>query len=339
MAGPDKIPDTDRANGSRLPDRWKAPLRSARGRVAVIAGAVVLALVASVTIGFAMSRHPGIGASNAAAGSPDTGSAATPATPPIQPSGPFTLPSYWPTPSPSTSTAASATAHPTGGSTGGAVVAKPTRTGSPAPQPIGSWQLADGSGTTAVDSVGHHNGVAANITWVGGAAEFNGTDSEITVPEPVVDTSPGKSFTIAAWVYLWSTNGFVTAVSQDGSDYSGFFLEYSGSDNRWAFARQSVDAQNPTPHRALSSAPPTLNTWTPLVGEFNGATDERQLYVNGQLQGTATDPTPFTATGSLVFGRSIAGGVHSAWFPGLIDHVDIFDQALTGAQIRTLGYQ
>jgi hypothetical protein len=67
--------------------------------------------------------------------------------------------------------------------------------------------------------------------------------------------------------------------------------------------------QNPTPHRALSSAPPTLNTWNPLVG------------------------------GSLVFGRSIAGGGLSAWFPGLIDGVEIFNQASTGAEIRTISYQ
>ncbi|HEV2635925.1 MAG TPA: LamG domain-containing protein [Actinocrinis sp.] len=344
MAVPDKRSDTRGANGSRLPELWKAPLGSARGRVAVIAGAVVLALAASATIGFAVSRHPGPDTSNVAAGSPETASAAPPSTAPGGLSGTFTLPSYWPSPSPSTGATSSApapaaTARPTSGPTGGPAVTKPAQPGSSVPTPIGSWALGDGSGTTALDSVGHHNGVAANITWVGGAAEFNGTDSEITVPYPVVDTSPGKSFTVAAWVCLRSADGFVTAVSQDGSDFSGFFLEYSGSDNRWAFARQSLDAADTVPHRALSTAPPALNTWTPLVGVFNGATDVLQLYVNGQLQGTAVDPTPFKASGNLVFGRSFAGGGQSAWFPGLIDHVKVFNQALTGAQISALGYQ
>lgn len=205
------------------------------------------------------------------------------------------------------------------------------------PQPIGAWQMNSGTGTTALDSVAHHDGAATNIAWVGAAAEFNGSTSEITVPEQVVDTGPGQSFTIAVWAYLWKDSAFATIVSQDGSVNSGFYLEYSQADNRWAFARVSVDALNPTPHRALSSNPPALNTWTPLVGVFNGATDQLQLYVNGQLQGTATDPTPFASYGDLVFGRSIASRGQSAWFPGLIDGVKIFNQALTAAQIREVG--
>jgi len=205
------------------------------------------------------------------------------------------------------------------------------------PQPIGSWGLHDGSGTTAVDTAGGHNGSTENTTWVGGAAEFNGSDSEITVPDPVVDTGPGHSFTVAAWVYLGNESGFVTAVSQDGAVNSGFYLEYDKTDDRWAFARQAVDADGSTPYRALSSAPPQVQTWTPLIGVFNGATGQLQIYVNGQPEGTATDPTPFAATGSLVFGRSIASGGLGGWFPGLIDDVAVFDQALTAAQIHALG--
>ena len=205
------------------------------------------------------------------------------------------------------------------------------------PQPIGAWQMNSGTGTTALDAVAHHNGTATNIAWVGAAAEFNGSTSEITVPEQVVGTGPGQSFTIAVWAYLWKDSAFATIVSQDGSVNSGFYLEYSQADNRWAFARVSVDALNPTPHRALSSSPPALNTWTPLVGVFNGATDQLQLYVNGQLQGTATDPTPFASYGDLVFGRSIASRGQGAWFPGLIDDVKIFNQALTAAQIQEVG--
>ena len=205
------------------------------------------------------------------------------------------------------------------------------------PKPIGSWGLHDGSGTTAVDTAGGHNGSTTSITWVGGAAEFNGSDSEITVPGPVVDTGPGNSFTVAAWVYLGNESGFATAVSQDGAVNSGFYLEYDKTDNRWAFARQAVDADGSTPYRALSSAPPQVQIWTPLVGVFNAATGQLQIYVNGQAEGTATDPTPFAATGSLVFGRSIASGGLGGWFPGLIDDVAVFDQALTAAQIHALG--
>jgi hypothetical protein len=209
--------------------------------------------------------------------------------------------------------------------------------GSTQPQPIGWWPLNNGSGTVATDKVGHHNGVTTNTNWIGAAADFNGSNSVITVPEPIVDTGPGKSFTIAAWVYLRTASAWGTIVSQDGSVNSGFRLEYDNADNRWAFTRQGSDSTKSTDHRALSSAPPALNTWTPLVGVFDATSDELLLYVNGQLQGASTDPTPYATHGSLVFGRSMTGGFDLAWIPGTLGDIRVYDTALTNSQIHAIG--
>jgi len=209
--------------------------------------------------------------------------------------------------------------------------------GSTQPQPVGWWPLNDGSGTVAKDKVGHHNGVTANTNWIGAAADFNGSNSVITVPGPIVDTGPGKSFTVAAWVYLRTTSAWGTIVSQDSTVNSGFRLEYDSTDNRWAFTRQGSDSTKSTDHRALSSAPPALNTWTPLVGVFDATSDELLLYVNGQLQGASTDPTPYATHGSLVFGRSMTGGFDLAWIPGTLGDIRVYDKALTNAQIQAIG--
>lgn len=207
------------------------------------------------------------------------------------------------------------------------------------PQPIGWWDLNDASGMTAADSVYYHNGVAENIDWVGGAAGFNGADSQIEVPETVVDTGPGSSFTVAAWVDLTSDAASVTAVSQDTTVDSGFALEYDQTDNSWAFSRHSSNTPTSPVDRATSSGPPALNTWTALIGVFDAGTDQLQIYVNGQPEGTASDPTPFASTGDLVFGRSVTGGVDGAYFPGLIGDVQVFNQALTQPEAESLsGY-
>jgi hypothetical protein len=359
-ADPDTPPGVDRGRGSRRRSQWVVQPRGAiradaaddpgvtrptgplsrrvRGWVPLVVVVAVLLLVVGLSVASGAGRRPGAGTPVAAARSTDTGAnpgAIVPLTgissPPSSASSTASpTVSRKPTTSPSTAGAAQA------GSTGTAM-AQAAAKGSALPQPIGSWRLNSGSGTVAVDTVGHHNGVATNITWVGAAAEFDGKTSDITVPEPVVDTGPGKSFTIAAWVYLWSNSAFATAVSQDGTVNAGFFLEFSAADDRWAFARQALDNTSSTPHRALSAAAPALNTWTPLVGVFDGATNTLLLYVNGQLQGASTDPSPYATHGSLVFGRSIAGGGYGAWFPGLIDDVEVFDKALTNAQIQALG--
>lgn len=322
------------SSGSPGPGGPAGPARGPRKRGTLIAIAAVLTLVAGITIA----------AVTATAGRPGkstTGlSSASDVVPGVAPdSGAPTMPALGKITTPAVTAASPSAAHSTPGPTAssGRVSPDPNlAVGSGPPQPIGSWPLNSGSGVTALDTVGHHNGVAENITWVGASAQFNGTDSSITVPEQVVDTGPGKSFTVVADVFQYSTSGFYTFVSQDGSLFSGFYLEYSGVDNRWAFTRQGSDAIGTTPYRALSVNPPQLNTWTSLVGVYNGANGQLQLYVNEQPQGVAVDPTPYATSGDLVFGRSLAGGAQGGWLPGLICNVKIFNRALTGAQIQEL---
>jgi hypothetical protein len=70
---------------------------------------------------------------------------------------------------------------------------------------------------------------------------------------------------------------------------------------------------------------------------YNAANGRLTLYVNSIRQGTtATDTTPFVSTGSLAIGRGKASGKDTDWFPGQINDVEVFGQALTAAQVRAL---
>jgi hypothetical protein len=192
-----------------------------------------------------------------------------------------------------------------------------------------------------MDTSDHYLGTATDVTWsrddtVGAYGVFNGTGSEITIGEPQLVTSGGVSFTVAAWVKLTSESGFATAVSQDGSVNSGFYLQYSKADNRWAFSRVPSDTAGSPGIRALSSAPPALNTWTHLVGVFDADNNQLRLYVDKQLQGTATDSTPFGSAGTLVVGRALFNGQKTDWFTGDIAHVSIYPDALGPAQVADI---
>ncbi|WP_274911271.1 protein kinase domain-containing protein [Streptomyces sp. WZ-12] len=199
------------------------------------------------------------------------------------------------------------------------------------PKPVGAWRLDEGSGTTAADSAGAHNGTASDVRWgVGnsGAALFNGVSSQIITRDQVLDTTPGHSFTISAWAYLTSANGFATVVSQGTTGGSAFYLQYSGADHRWAFSRLGV--------RTLASKPPALNAWTHLVGVCDATTHRLHLYVNGVQQGTATDSNPNTAPGPLIIGRATFDGRPVDFFSGGIKNVQVFDRALTPDQVAEL---
>jgi hypothetical protein len=192
----------------------------------------------------------------------------------------------------------------------------------------------------AVDAAGAQPGTAANVQWVpsggGGFARFNGVNSAITTAGPVLRTGPGWSFTVSAWVKLFSTSTFEAAVSQDGAFWGGFYLEYSVVENRWAFGRVSSDSSQTKGYRATSFAPPALRTWTHLVGVYDARRAQMQLYVNGRLEGIALDPTPFATSGPLAIGRDKAGGHLGQWFDGCIRKVEVFNIALTSAQVKAL---
>lgn len=212
-----------------------------------------------------------------------------------------------------------------------------TATARSGPKPIGSWPLGSTAAALGTDATGAHPATAQNVTrgsGHGGSGVFNGTSSQLTTSGPVLDTAAGASFTVSAWVYLTKSTFFATAVSQDGGVNSAFFLQYSSADKRWAFARVRADATNSAGIRALSSSPAPLNTWTHLVGVFTAGTGTLRLYVNSVAQRTATDTTPFAASGPLAIGRARFNGKPTDWFPGQINDVKVFDHALTAGQVK-----
>jgi hypothetical protein len=170
---------------------------------------------------------------------------------------------------------------------------------------------------------------------------FDGANSAFVTNGPVLNTGPGTSFSVAAEVWLYSvpSSGFATFVSQDGTSNSGFYLQFSGPNNdSWAFSRVSADTANAgSAYRAVSNAPAGIKQWTFLVGVFNGATNQMQLYVNGVLQSTTvTDPTPYAAEGDLAIGRGQSSGNATDWVLGDIGGVEAFQTALSGPQVQLL---
>jgi hypothetical protein len=129
-------------------------------------------------------------------------------------------------------------------------------------------------------------------------------------------------------VRLDSLGGFATAVSQDGPQASGFFLQYSGADNRFAFSFVGG--------RALASQPPEPGRWYHLVGVRDAAANQLRLYVDGALAGTTTQRCPEPATGNTVIGRAKFNGNQVDFWRGAIDQVHVYDRALSAAEVARL---
>ncbi|GAA3455274.1 hypothetical protein GCM10018962_71070 [Dactylosporangium matsuzakiense] len=141
------------------------------------------------------------------------------------------------------------------------------------------------------------------------------------------------SFTVMARVNPADLTGFRTALSQDGARVSGFYLQYSGSDNRWAFAMTAADADNTAATRALSTAAPVLNTAVHLAGVYDAEAGQLRLYVDGALHGQAAYGNGWPATGPLVIGRGRWNGAAADAFAGAVADVRAYDHALPATTI------
>ncbi|MEY9965362.1 alpha-L-arabinofuranosidase [Streptacidiphilus sp. MAP12-16] len=213
-----------------------------------------------------------------------------------------------------------------------------------APTLAGHWALDEGSGSSAADSsgIGHTGTVGAGASWTAGqvgahALTLNGTSSgNVDVPGPVVDTS--QSFSVSAWVKLNSTSGYQTAVSIDGANVSGFFLQLRGDTGEFAFTRLSSDSTGAaTSAIATAGAAPVTGTWYHLVGVDDESTGKLHLYVDGQPQTDAAyTGGGWKATGHTLIGRGLFGGNPVDFVNGSVDDVQVYQGALTGAQAQAI---
>ena len=214
----------------------------------------------------------------------------------------------------------------------------PTPTRTPLPStPLAYWQLDEGGGLSVFDATGHGStGTLINgPTWstgkIHGALSFDGSDDYVRINRSVVDTS--KDYTVAAWVMLREVQSFRTAVSQEGAEISGFYLQTSW-DGKFAFGAHIADSASTAARSVIAPWIPQANQWYHLVGVHDSIHDQIKLYVNGALIGTEPYNAGWNATGNTLIGRAKHGGNPVDFWPGKIDEVYLFDHALNDAQIH-----
>jgi endo-1,4-beta-xylanase len=207
-----------------------------------------------------------------------------------------------------------------------------------ADQAVGRWQLngslADASWFARDGSV--RNDAAANWTvgygnTAAGALRVTASDHIDIRGQQVLYTD--RSYTVSALVKLnaaGQSNQII--LTQDGNGQHAFVLKYRASDAKWTFGLPIAIANSST-YVEIASTSIAQTAWVSLTAVWDGATRLPKLYVGGNLEatGTATTSWPSSATGSMHFGTS-----SSSKFDGALDRVQVFQRALTAAEVRAL---
>jgi hypothetical protein len=169
-----------------------------------------------------------------------------------------------------------------------------------------------------------------------GAIQFFGQQS-VASDDAVIDTT--ESFTVSARAKLASGGDFQTVVSQDGSDLSGFQLQYDREEAQWEMRIGEDDSEDlDDMDEAVSESQPEVGVWTQLTGVFDESDEEIRLYVDGELEDSTDleDYEGVDAEGDFAAGRALEGEEFVRGFAGTLDDVRAFPEALSDRQVARL---
>jgi hypothetical protein len=205
-----------------------------------------------------------------------------------------------------------------------------TITGFAADGPVAAWACDEGQGATLRDGSGNGNdGTLHGPEWVrsgkGFALRFDGQDDYVDCGSgPSLDlTGP---LTLQAWVRPSAPNRGEPGIA--GKFFESYALTYYGS----AYFYISSGGNN-------LSVPTKLDTWSHVVGTFDGTT--LRVYLNGDE--VAAKPSAFKETkrgarftiGCIIGDPAAADPAlrNTSFFPGLIDAVRVHNRALNQAEV------
>jgi hypothetical protein len=217
---------------------------------------------------------------------------------------------------------------------------------------VGFWNFDEGTGTTAGNSANASfpGTVAGGATWVAGPSGF-GTALEMDGIDDQVDTTfsaitGGAPRTVAAWIR------YPNQPSATPNEFDGIASWGNNSPNgsRWTF--RISDSSAITPYRLrlevagggiYGSSLLNDGLWHHVAVVQNGSTlGSVDLYVDGILEtpsfngaGAALAINTTVAAGTT-FRIGSSGHATNYNFLGAIDEVRVYDQALTGDEVRSL---
>ena len=201
---------------------------------------------------------------------------------------------------------------------------------------VAYYTCNEGSGTTLTSSCTNTSGLNGTLegsaTWIASpiqfganAANFNGTNAVMTIPEnSSLDIT--SAITLEAWVYATSTSGIQDVVSKSSNSINTGYI-FPRTDDGWA---HTVFYLNIGGWHTLSAVFPSMNAWHHLAATYDGAT--MKVYVDGVLSASqAQTGTIATNTNVLALGDQTG---YSEYFGGSVDEVRVWNIARTQAQIQ-----
>ena len=192
-----------------------------------------------------------------------------------------------------------------------------------------------GTGTTLFDISGNGlNGTMSNITYTDPYFTYNGTNSQVNIPDNALLEPGSGNWTMEAWAYLSNTGGGTKTIlgKFDPGGTSADVAYSMRIATATAFAQMGDGLGN---YVNSTSYTMSLNTWVHIVYVWtNGATKTLVTYINGSSIGSVSHTlSSLLNTPSNLYLGSYNGGEYSQYFTGRIGITRLYNAALTASQV------
>jgi hypothetical protein len=204
-------------------------------------------------------------------------------------------------------------------------------TGACYPQPSGLIDWWPGNGNTN-DVIGGNNAtIQGTVSYatgeVGEAFNFDGSAGYLTATAPSINTASGTQATVTFWMY-WENDLVESMPIAFGN--STFFYDLMFWNGPFGFNTGNSDIFG------ISSSSALYNSWVFVGAVFNnGDPHSNQLYING-VQQSLTQQVGTTPNSNQLLDNVYIGGVPNYYYYGKVDEVQIYNGALTAAQIQAI---
>ncbi|MHC4756735.1 MAG: LamG domain-containing protein [Planctomycetota bacterium] len=203
------------------------------------------------------------------------------------------------------------------------------------PSLVGWWKLDETSGLTAADSsLFGNDGILTGSEWtngvVGGALEFDGTDSYVSVPSSS-SLQLTNALTIAGWIKAnsWDSGNDVDPIARKGE----------GNPNNYQLAVVDgiatfyLDGGEADDDGFVGNTPLNIDQWYHIAATWDGVSV--RIYVDGVVDNDPSDSRG-DAIGTDTRPFYLGGRSGTDLLDGTLDDIRLYNRALSEAEIKSL---
>lgn len=176
-------------------------------------------------------------------------------------------------------------------------------------------------------------GTMSNITYTNPYFSYNGSSSQISVPDNALLEPGSGNWTMEAWVYQAGNSGSQCVLGKFDPGGLAADVSYSIRTSGGNIYSQIGDGTGAYVNSTSYSLP--LNTWKQVVYVWKtGATKTLETYVNGVSIGSVNHSlNSILNTPSNLYIGSYNNGEYAQWFNGRIGVTRLYNTALTAANV------